>query len=68
MGSEVQRVRRGRVLWFTMGHFLLLWGSCVGSLVSSATVLRGGHFKRADSWELTRLGPLCEGTNDGLVG
>lgn len=42
-------------------------GSCAGNLASSATIWRGGHFKRAASWELTGLGPLCEGTNYGLL-
>lgn len=62
-GSEAQK-RKGVMVY--CGAFPK--GSCVGSLASSATVQRGGHFKRAASWELTGLGPLCEGTNDGLVG
>lgn len=61
-GSEAQK-RKGVMVYWAFPK-----GSCVGSLASSAIVRRGGHFKRAASWELTGLGPLCEGTNDGLVG
>ena len=33
-------------------------GSCVGSLASSATVWRGGQFKRAASWDHFVKGPM----------